>query len=89
MPVCELCQREVKVVTEHHLTPREFDGTEVVDLCEPCHRHVHAVFENKTLAASLHTLKALKQTEEIQKWLKFIRKQPDRKIKSIRSKQKR
>ena len=86
MSECELCHREVAITTKHHLTPREFDGAVVVNLCKPCHRHVHAVFKNGTLAGSLHSIEALRQTPEIKKWISFIRKQPDRKIKrSVRS----
>ncbi len=90
MSICELCHREVAETTKHHLTPREFDGEVVVYLCGPCHRHVHAVFKNKTLAGTLHSIDALRQTKEIKKWVRFIRKQPDRKIKrSVRSKRRR
>ena len=90
MPECELCHREVSVTTKHHLTPREFDGTVIVNLCQPCHRHIHALFKNRTLAATLNTLEALRKAPEIQKWLRFIRKQPDCKIRrSVRSNKRR
>lgn len=77
--LCALCGRQVPraVITEHHLVPRERGGKpeHVVPMCRPCHGHVHALFDNKTLAASLNTLDALRRAPDVARFVRFIRKQ--------------
>jgi hypothetical protein len=65
------------VITEHHLVPRQRGGgpEHVVPMCRPCHGHVHALFDNKTLAARLNTLDALRRAPEVARFVRFIRKQ--------------
>src|SRR3982751_294959 len=86
---CALCQREVLQVTRHHLIPRSKGGTEVVDLCVPCHKTLHSFFSNRTLLNELHTVESLRQEPEIARYLEWIRKQPDRAIRGARRKGKR
>ncbi len=80
MPRCELCEREVTKTTKHHLVPKSQKGTVTADLCSPCHRQIHALFTNKTLAKELHVIEALKVDPDMQRYLGFIRKQKDRKF---------
>jgi hypothetical protein len=65
------------MITDHHLVPRERGGTvaEVVPLCRPCHGHVHATYDNKTLASDFATIEALRRDPRLQKFVRFIRKQ--------------
>ncbi len=76
MPLCELCEREVKQTSKHHLVPKQKGGKygPTVDLCQPCHKTIHNTFSNKELASHFHTLDALKTAEELQKYLEWIRK---------------
>lgn len=80
MPVCQLCEREVAHLSRHHIIPKSEGGTEIVELCAPCHRTLHAFFENKTLADWYSNLDRIRDDPKIQAWLKWIRKQPDRRI---------
>lgn len=78
MPTCELCERDVENLTHHHLTPREHGGEEVVDLCQPCHAQIHALYTNDTLAEELNSLRALRRAPEMRRFLRWIQKQRDR-----------
>jgi 5-methylcytosine-specific restriction enzyme A len=78
--VCHLCGRHVpnQLITLHHLLPKQKGGTaaERVPLCRPCHKQLHAVFSNGELAKRFATIDALRVAEELQAFLKWIRKQP-------------
>ncbi len=77
---CGLCGRQVyaDLITLHHLTPKQKGGKADVrtPLCRPCHKQLHATFTNAQLAKQCDTLAALRRTPELQKFLKWIRKQP-------------
>lgn len=77
--MCQLCGRRVpaSLLTEHHLVPREHGGgkDDTVPMCRPCHGHVHAIYDNKTLAAAFATLDSLRRDPQVRKFVKFIRKQ--------------
>lgn len=81
MNKCELCEREAEL-TEHHLIPRSRKKQEkenfgpTAQLCNDCHRMIHATFDEKKLGRELNTIAALSVAEELQKYLKWIRKQP-------------
>jgi 5-methylcytosine-specific restriction enzyme A len=87
--VCELCGREVSRLTKHHLCPREHGGTETALLCPACHRQVHALFTNRTLAAELSTLESLRREPEIRSYLKWVRRQSDSHIRVQKSRRRR
>ncbi len=76
---CTLCGRVVpkRIITLHHLKPRQKGGTaeERTPLCKPCHKQVHAVFTNTELAQRFHTLPLIRDAEKMQPFLKWIRKQ--------------
>ncbi|MEM6562285.1 MAG: HNH endonuclease signature motif containing protein [Planctomycetota bacterium] len=72
-----------RLLTLHHLRPKSRGGgPEVrVPTCKPCHKQIHATFTNKQLAADFANIDALRTAEQLQPFLKFIRKQkPDRNI---------
>lgn len=71
---CELCEREVTKITKHHLIPKEKGGKNLKtsNLCETCHKQIHALFTNRELSARLFTIKRLKSNELIKKYLNFI-----------------
>ena len=45
-------------------------------LCGQCHGMVHATYTNRTLAASYSTLDVLRRSPELEKYLRWVRKQP-------------
>ncbi|MFQ3536028.1 MAG: HNH endonuclease [Aggregatilineales bacterium] len=77
---CALCGRQVSRLSRHHLVPKSEGGTETVGLCSPCHATLHKFFTNRTLARQKYTLEALQQDPDIQRYLAWVRKQPDRLI---------
>ncbi|WP_139489996.1 HNH endonuclease [Brevibacillus dissolubilis] len=78
LSTCELCRRDGVETTVHHLTPKEYGGTfmPTADLCIPCHKQIHAIYTNRQLADGLFTIEALQADEQIDSYLKWIRKQP-------------
>ena len=76
MPVCALCDRTVKKITRHHLVPKQKGGTDedVILLCQPCHKTLHATFSNTELVQTYNTLEQLRAAEPLQRYLKWIRK---------------
>jgi 5-methylcytosine-specific restriction enzyme A len=76
---CQLCGRDA-ATTEHHLVPKERKKKEkfgsTTNLCDDCHRMLHATFDNKRLARTYNTIEAIRQAPELQAFLKWIKKQP-------------
>ena len=85
-PRCGLCERLVQETSRHHLVPREEGGRygEVVDLCQPCHSSVHRFLTNRELARQYATVAALRQAEELQGYLGWIKKKKVEKIRNRR-----
>ena len=77
---CALCGRSVGRVSMHHLVPKSEGGSLKVPLCSPCHKTLHSFFTNRTLAKELYSIDVLRQEPEIQRYLEWVRKQPDRVI---------
>lgn len=76
--ICELCTRNVSIITKHHLIPLQKGGKkfETLSLCPTCHQQIHALFTNRELATYYHTLESLKRDIKIIKYLKFIENFP-------------
>ncbi|TAE20067.1 MAG: HNH endonuclease [Bacteroidetes bacterium] len=76
MAFCELCEREVGRTSRHHLLPKQKGGkhTKTVDLCQPCHSTIHHTFTNTELARQYTTVEALRDSEQMQVYLEWIRK---------------
>ncbi len=78
---CELCERKMEQLTVHHLIPRQYTKrkkittSETVDICSACHKQIHSLFTNKQLAQELNTINKLKNEPQIEKFLKWIKKQ--------------
>lgn len=83
---CELCGRDEVKITVHHLVPREYGGNhgETAQLCIPCHKQIHSLFTNAELAAVLNTVRALRENEQMTKYIKWIRKQPSSRLPKIK-----
>lgn len=85
--LCQLCNRDVPILTEHHLVPRQhtkrkkLDPGETIDICPACHCQIHVLFDHRRLAQELNTADRLKSNPEMAKFLAWVRKQnPDRKV---------
>jgi hypothetical protein len=83
--VCALCGRAVARLTRHHLRPREHGGVETALLCGGCHRQVHALFTNRTLADQYDSLEKLRQDPAIRSYVAWARKQADRRFRVRKS----
>jgi hypothetical protein len=77
---CGLCGRAFlrDQLTRHHCLPREKGGTgeDIELLCRMCHGMVHATYTNATLAAVYPTLAELRRAPELQRFIRWVRKQP-------------
>lgn len=81
---CALCEREVPELVQHHLIPilagkrRGIKPQDLptVGLCPACQQYLHSTFSVTELATGLNTLEALEQNEQVQKFVKWVRKQP-------------
>jgi 5-methylcytosine-specific restriction protein A len=78
--ICNLCERPFtrRGLTKHHCLPRAKGGkSEHVELlCPQCHGMVHATFTNTTLAALYPTIAKLREAPELEKYLRWVKKQP-------------
>lgn len=74
---CELCLRQVSRYTVHHLVPRAKGGNHgpKARLCTSCHRQLHALFSEATLARELNSIPALQANGQISLYLQWVRKQ--------------
>ncbi|NMF85123.1 hypothetical protein [Nodosilinea sp. P-1105] len=88
---CQLCDRAVADLTEHHLIPKQYtkrrnqEPGATVLLCHPCHKQIHTLFDNQRLARELNTLEQLQAEPQLQKFLGWIRKQRlDKRVRSYR-----
>ncbi len=76
-PACALCKRESLRFTSHHLVPRSRGGKfgPQVKLCPTCHRQLHAMFSESTLAKELNSIEALRANPEFSDYLRWARRQ--------------
>lgn len=76
--LCELCNRNVSIITRHHLIPKQKGGSnyKTICLCITCHKQIHALFTNTELATLYNSMESLKSNERIVKFLKFVEKLP-------------
>ena len=76
-PTCELCLREVERYTQHHLVPRAKGGRfgPKARLCPTCHRQLHALFSEATLAKELHTIDLIRANPHMSEYLRWARRQ--------------
>ncbi|MFK7820281.1 MAG: HNH endonuclease [Planctomycetaceae bacterium] len=72
-PIC-LHEYERKQLTKHHLVPKSRKGTETVLVCKPCHKQIHAIFDEKELERRFNTIESLVESEEFLPWVNWIRK---------------
>ncbi len=74
--LCSLCMT-CEGVSRHHTTPKAKGGKTVEMLCEACHKQIHSLFSNKEIDTLYNSIEKLKQSEKVQKWVKWRQKHPD------------
>lgn len=85
---CELCHRPVQRLTVHHLVPKQEEGTDgpTAGLCSACHRQIHVLFDNKTLARELASVEELRAHPGLAKFIRWVRRQdPAKRVKVRRA----
>ncbi len=89
-PACELCGRRGAPLTRHHLIPRtrhrdarvrrRYSRAELAQrvawLCRACHKQVHAVLDEKTLARDYDSVDKLRAHPELARFIRWIRRRP-------------
>jgi len=74
---CTLCGRTLgKRVEWHHVVPKSEGGRDIVPLHPICHRTIHATASNAELARLYPTLDALRECEEIRRFVAWIADKP-------------
>lgn len=90
--ICALCKRDLaQPFNRHHLLPLSEGGkgTTTIMLHKICHDKIHAVFTEKELKQHYYTIEKLQQHEEIEKFIRWIRKkEPQFYDKSVKMKTK-
>lgn len=85
---CEFCGRKNIVVTEHHLIPKAThskkkvkkfnrDLNRTVNVCRPCHSHIHAIFSEKELAINFNTINLILAKKESKEFVNWIKDKPN------------
>ena len=74
---CQLCLRQANGYTVHHLVPRSRGGRlgPKAKLCPTCHRQLHALFSEATLARELDSIQQIRANTEMASYLNWVRKQ--------------
>lgn len=85
--LCALCGREVSL-TFHHLIPKKVhrrarfkqdyskqDLQQGIMICRLCHKGIHKMFDEMTLAKNFNSLASLRNDEQVQRHVKWVRKQ--------------
>lgn len=75
--LCPLCLRELaEPISRHHLIPLSKGGkdTPTVPMHKICQNKIHAVFTETELKNYYFTIERLLENEEIQKFVKWVKK---------------
>ncbi len=77
--LCPLCERPIPLSQQdaHHLVPKSHGGAQTVVLHRICHRQIHALFNETELARTYPTVEALKQPEEMTRFIRWVQTKPD------------
>ena len=87
---CELCQRDIELLTKHHAIPRTLHSNKRVRkqfsketcimnvfwLCRPCHSAIHKALTEKQMAHEYYTLAKLLSMPEIAQFVAWIKTKP-------------
>ena len=76
---CPLCGRPMIAgasVDRHHLVPRTEGGRTSVWMHRICHRKIHSVLDERSLARDYATAEALRRHPDIAAFVAWVRKRP-------------
>ena len=88
---CPICKRDTpkQYQEEHHLIPRGIssrnkyaklpqnqNGSKTVTVCNDCGNQIHLLFTEKELAEQYNSLDKLLSSQEVNKWSRWVSKQP-------------
>lgn len=87
---CQLCERKVEQTYKHHLVPVSKGGRNgnTITVCATCVDMIHKLHTNKELAEEYNTLKKLKSSPKIKKYVEWIKNKPNERYKVARKKRK-
>lgn len=76
--LCVICSRQLNevMVEHHHLIPRTFKGKVTIPLHRICHAKIHATFSERELANYYHTPERILESDEIQRFIKWVSNKP-------------
>lgn len=76
--LCPLCARPLDPdnISDHHLVPKTFGGTELIGLHPICHNKIHSVFSERELLQHYHTMPRILMHEAIQTFVQWIQNKP-------------
>lgn len=61
-----------KYITEHHLTPKNRKESDTTELCQPCHKQIHAVFTNQELKQDYNSVEKLRNADRLESFIDWI-----------------
>lgn len=74
---CALCGRPLGQKIEwHHVIPKSQGGRETAPIHPICHRAIHAALPNKEIARRYPTLAALREQEDVARFLTWVANKP-------------
>jgi 5-methylcytosine-specific restriction endonuclease McrA len=77
--LCPICDRPIPDSQKdaHHFIPKSKGGKATEYLHRICHRQIHALFTETQLAKELNTAEAIKERQEIQKFIAWVKNKPN------------
>lgn len=76
---CPICGREMlegPSVDRHHWIPRREGGTDWDYLHRICHKKLHSLFDERTLAQAVNSAETARSHPDMESFIKWVRKQP-------------
>lgn len=77
---CPLCERKILKNQEdkHHLIPKSKGGgnKDIVLLHLACHRQIHMIFKESDLANHFNSIELLKNNQDVQNFINWIKTKP-------------
>lgn len=61
-------------IDDHHLIPKSFKGRDTETVHRICHIKLHSVFSEREMFQHYHTWERIKEHEEIQKFISWVKK---------------
>lgn len=77
-PICPICLRPIPASEQdaHHFIPKSRGGRETQLLHRICHRQIHALFDETTLARDYNTPEALREHPDMTRFIDWVAQRP-------------